>query len=373
MNETIYEAGNAALPEGFLALPPLVYADEPMWIPESPEAVAAAFSDANLWYTDGESAAFCIPQKARLATFVSPHIAIDGVPSAYFGYWETVGDKAADDAIFARAEQWAKERGAQALYGPINFSTFGTYRIRRSAEPDAYPFVGEPFNPDYYESIVDRLGFSRFSEALTQIATVELGGMLVEMRRPLMEKLRREGVEITGLDHTTWLERIEEFHEVIDVSFADNWGYTPIEFDAFRQACGEKFIRKTDPNTSTVAYDPQGRVIGFFLVYPQWGPILVQQAGSERVSLDELDYDTHWPQLRAMGKPMGVAKTGATLPEWRGQGIFSALGTALTERSLDVYSHAVNPLIAPDRHSRRFVRGLALDARWYSVYGKSLS
>ena len=43
MNETIYEAGNAALPEGFLALPPLVYADEPMWIPESPEAVAAAF------------------------------------------------------------------------------------------------------------------------------------------------------------------------------------------------------------------------------------------------------------------------------------------------------------------------------------------
>ena len=47
--------GSAGLPDGFAELPPLVYADDPRWIPEDPQFLRLLFSPANPWLARGRA------------------------------------------------------------------------------------------------------------------------------------------------------------------------------------------------------------------------------------------------------------------------------------------------------------------------------
>ncbi len=367
----VNQAGNQEIVEGFLELPSIVYADEPAWIPEEPDSVRGAFSAGNPWYADGESATFCVPGKARLAMFHNDKMNNNGTPAAYFGYWETMGDEAADDAIFQAAADWAKERGAKDLCGPINFSTFGNYRIRTRFEEGGIPFVGEPQNPMYYESILDRLGFVRTAEAVTQITPGEIARQLVAARGPELDKLREKGFEFRPMTHERWLDNLPTLHGLIETMFKDNWGYTPLSYEMFEKACGPSWIRKTDPVSSMALYDPQDRLSGFFLAYPHWGPITMQGA-KNRVPVSELDFDTHFDQLVETGTVILVPKTSAILPEYQGLGLFTAMAIAITIPRGDLYQYMYGALIGADKFNRKFGAKVSTEARWYAAYGKSI-
>ena len=60
--------------------------------------------------------------------------------------------------LFQRFEQWAKSNGAEAVYGPINFTTHGLYRVRLDYfEHGCFP--GESYNPSYYPALLEKLGY----------------------------------------------------------------------------------------------------------------------------------------------------------------------------------------------------------------------
>jgi GNAT superfamily N-acetyltransferase len=367
----VLSAGNQALAKGFLELPQIIYADDPIWIPEEPESVQGSFSAANPWYADGESATFCIPGKARMALFHNAAMKNNDIPAAWFGYWETVGDEAADDAIFQAAAEWAKERGAKTLCGPINFSTFGNYRIRTRFEEGGVPFYGEPYNPMYYEGILDRLGFKRTAEAVTQITPGPIARQLVAHRGPELEKLREKGFDFRPMTHELWLDNLPTLHGLIETMFQHNWGYTPLSYEMFEKACGPSWIRKTDPVSSMSLYDPNDRLSGFFLAYPHWGPIITQGA-KNRVPVSEIDYHKHFEQLKETGTVIGVPKTSAIHPDYQGLGLFAALAIAITVPTGDLYQYWYGALIGATKLNRKFGSKVSTEARWYAAYGKAI-
>ena len=71
-----------------------------------------------------------VGDKARAGLFFDKNLLMDDVPAACFGYWEGLNDPEAHRELLSHAEQWAREKGAKKLYGPINFSTYYAYRIR---------------------------------------------------------------------------------------------------------------------------------------------------------------------------------------------------------------------------------------------------
>ncbi len=129
---------------GFLELPSGVYAGDPMWIPEDSEATRRAFSPDNVWFTRGSARTWCVPGSTRVAAFLGPDQRIDGERAAFFGYWETVDDVEVNRCLFASLVAWARDRGAKSVYGPINFNTYGLYRLRTEVEPGGVTFPGEP-------------------------------------------------------------------------------------------------------------------------------------------------------------------------------------------------------------------------------------
>lgn len=366
--------GTKGVSEEFLAIPRLAYADDPMWIPENPKSVAGAFSPRNPWFARGRARTFWILGRARVAGFLDPALAIDGRPAALFGYWESVGDKAADARLFAEVERWARAEGSADLYGPMDFGVFGGYRLRTGAEPGAITFPGEPYNPSWAPARLGELGFCPKQRYTTWIfaPTEALRG--VDELSLLRERIGQDGYRLTALDPDWWMDSLPELYRSVKAILDDYFGYAPQSFESFTLAFGGSFIRKVCPRSSVLALAPDGSIAGFIIVYPHYGPIVVAGAGPARVATSALDYDTHLPLLRAaVGLPDFVAYFIGVVPEHRRSGmLFAALVAAAAERAAP---HCRNLFGAMSRAEAPvyLVGDRGMQKRSYAVFHKPLA
>ena len=360
--------GIDGVPAGFVELPREIYRDDARWIPEEPAAVAAAFSRTNPWFEGREAIALSIPGRSRCAAFFDPAARIDDEPIAFFGYWESVGDPAADQMVMARVEQWCATRGARRLHGPVNFTTFGTYRLRVEGNDDGDPFPGEPYNPSEYPRYLEALGFAPGVAYVSQLA---LPGA-VTAKAVVRDRVLGQGFRIEPLTHELWLASLPELHRSVDAIFGSNPGYTPPSYALFEVTCGEQFIRRFCPGASGVAYAADGTIAGFLLVMPHYGPITVQRAGTARVPASRLSFNTHYPRLAARGGVTGIAKTGGVRPEYRRLGIMDALVVDGAKRGEAMYDDWIGALIRADNPSRRLGGGAHAGERHYALFSKVL-
>ena len=180
-------------PDGFLELPGMVYADDPGWLPEEPERIALLFSSLNPWMAQVDAHAFCVPGAVRAAVFARPGYVLDGRKAAWFGYWESTGDRAAEELVMAEVRRWARTAGAQLLLGPIDFSTVLHCRALLAAEPWAMPFVGEPWNPLRYGPSWQAMGFEPYVSCVSIVLDRDDIAALVADKTCIREKLAARG------------------------------------------------------------------------------------------------------------------------------------------------------------------------------------
>ena len=365
-------AGSDGVAEGFLALPHQLYRDDARWIPEEAGEVARAFSPANRWHQGRAAHTFCAPGRARAAAFFDPRADIDGAPAAFFGYWESAGDRDVDRALFARVAEWAKRRGARRLVGPINFSTANGYRVLLSAEPDGLPFPGEPYNPTWYGERLRALGFRLERRYLTQHVDRERARASLERHRRLRQRLEARGYRFAALDGTEWLARLDELRALVDEMFAGNFAYTPFPPGEFAAAFGARLLRRLWRELSVVAHAPNGDIAGFFLVYPHYGPVVVQGAGAARVAPGEVDYARDAARLGRRASRCALLKTVAVSPKYRGRGVAEAMSAWLLAKSEPVCDELYGALIREDNASRRLSAGDTPALRWYGLYSQAL-
>lgn len=365
--------GREGCGEGFLELAEEIYQGDECWIPEERRVMERLFGRENLWFEEGEARMFLIPGKARAVGFLSPGARIEGEKAAFFGYWETVEEKEADEAIFESVEEWATSRGARRLCGPINFSTYGKNRVRLEIKDDGVPFVGEPYDRGGYAGVLQGLGFEERSRAMTQTAPGETMAKVWRSRSRMLERAAEEGVRIEALTPEVWLANLDELHGLVDSMFADNFGYTPLSRESFRQSCNEGYIGRTDRDCSVIGYDGEGRIIGFLLVYPHWGPLLIQGAAKARVGESEVSFREHFGRLESLGREVGgILKTGAVAPEYRRKELFHALTVSAFQRGEGRYDRWYGALIRADNPSRRYGDGVSEQSRWYALFSRSI-
>lgn len=331
------------LPDGFLELPALAYRDDPIAPREDPRAVAAAFSEHNPWFQHGQAAAFCEPGRARAVAFRQRDLTIDGKAAAFFGYFESTGDADAEGAVMAHAEAWARDLGAEVIYGPIQFATALGYRFRLVVEPGGLPFAGEPYNRAEYPAAIERLGYAIHQKYVTQVMSREMARISVDRSRPTFAAAREAGFRLEPLDAEVWRAREKDLFALVDHIFGGNFAYTPIPYPIF-SAIGAKIAATMCPHTSLIAYGPSGDIAGVGIGF------------------------AHDRQ------PNGcILKTFGTNPVYRGKGIFTALVHGMVDRAWDRYDTWYGALIREDNASRRFFKSDVDFERWYALYRKPLA
>ncbi len=368
--------GVAGVPEGFTELPGLVYANEPLWIPEDPESVAAMFSADNAYFGGDDAAlrkaarTFCIPGKVRCAAFHEPALRIDDECVAFFGFFESTGDAEANAAVMQRVEAWARERGARRLYGPIQFNTTTGYRLRLSAEPGALPFLGEPQNPESYPAMLEALGFTVHQKYVTQLIPFQTAQMALRMVEPLYNTLLSQGYRFETPTPEAWVRGLPQLYEMVDQVFSQNFAYSPVGYPAFQKMYSDALLRRVDPESSVMVTGPGGDLAGFALGYPHYGPITVQGAGADRVAARDLDYAIHWPRIAAARPRVCIGKTTGVHPAHRRKGLFESMVYYSFVRGHSRYDTWMGAMIREDNHSRKLFAMLAASERIYGLFAK---
>ena len=364
------------LPDSFFEIAQRVYANDPDWLPEDKQSIAPLFTSGNPFFGIGE-AWVSVKGNTRLVGFRDPRISYNEEPVAYFGYWETEDDQEVNRALFADLEEWARAKGAKAVYGPVNFSTYQDYRLRLTFENQGGPFLAEPYNPSRYNGLLEELGYSITMEWESQILTPAQVDFCCDTMRPMVQQmLKGAGIRVEAFTPELWLNNIENFYELINIIWADNFGYFKTDLETFKMVFGSSLAGKMCRNSSVAFFKEEtNQLIGYFVTYPDYAP-LMRAGNPERVPYRDVSFDTHHALLQS---PVLLAKSGAVHPDYRKAGLFGALAVELTGRAREAgYAQVVAALARSDNASTRvrnmFPEGLneILELRKYGLYSKAI-
>lgn len=359
--------GTEPLPARFHQLPIEIYHNSRNWIPEVPSIVEHMFSAANRYFSIG-SVWLDVREGVRFAGFLSPIQNINGKHAAYFGYWETIDDVGLNKDVFSEFERWAKSKGAEVVYGPINFTTYGMYRLRVDSF-DTPQFIGEPFNPSYYPELIASLGYS----CSQKYATSNMSNLrsFEKDHKEVVEKLEpelRKSFNIYKVTSDYWMENIEKLHELSLEIFKNNFAYMPISLDDFEKVCGDSFARKICAYSSVVAETSEGKIAGMMLNFPDFSP-LVNQSSVLRMTPDQVDFGQHFKHLP---DPVLLVKTAGVANEYRGKHLYTYLFSKSLYEGMKHYKNALGCLFILDNPSRRTSDRMTSDLRHYALFRKEL-
>ncbi len=349
----------AALPDGFLELPSVVYAADPGWLPEEPDLLRLLFSDLNPFFETGRAQAFCVPGAERIAVFARPGLELDGRHAAFFGYWETTGPV----SLLDRAREWACAQGAEVLVGPINFSTLLGNRVLISSAPGARPFVGEPWNPLDYPKLLAANGFTCYRRYTSIMLDKSDVGALVADKAAILDRALAHGYRFDALTPQLWTEDVDGMLELANAVFAENVAFTPFTRAEFTSRVIPTLSAVVDPGCSVLARGPRGDIAGFIFMHPHYAPLCAQSA-ADRIPVSQLRFDTHASRTPATV----VLKTGGTTPAHRRTGLAHAMVAVVAQRALDAgYDDMIVATMREDNPSRLLFPGYRGE-HWYAMY-----
>lgn len=100
----------------------------------------------------------------RIAAFVTPKYFNKGDtgPVGGVGFFDCINDQTAAALLFDTAKEWLKNKGVEAMDGPINFVERDKWWGLMAEGFDEEPLYGISFNPPYYQQLFEEYGFQNF-------------------------------------------------------------------------------------------------------------------------------------------------------------------------------------------------------------------
>ncbi len=159
--------------------------------------------------------------------------------------------------LFQSIEEEAKQLDVKCIIGPMNGSTWYSYRL---TENTTNPFLFEPVHPPYYHQHFLNHGFERiaeyFSSKVSEIP--EDDGYFTRLRMHFEQEL---GVKFRTINLESYEQELEAVFPFLECSFRNNFLFTPIAKEEFIA----KYLQVKPIINAAYTYlseDPEGNIIG---------------------------------------------------------------------------------------------------------------
>jgi len=292
-----------------------------------------------------QSALVVMEQGAPLAAcclYLNPDLKYNGQSAMALGNFESYNRPDAVQLLVTEAARSAKAQGASVLLGPMNGSTWDTYRLGLA---NFYPpFFLEPFYQGYYPGLLTASGFQPVARYVSQI---DRGAELNDVRIARAEQqFEQQGIRIRPIDLQHYGQELVRLHAFCMESFKSNFLFTPISQEAFV----EKYLRVKpyiDPAYVLIAEDAQQQVAGFIFCLPNFS-------------------DKNEKGL--------IVKTLGKRPSLRYGGMGNVLGTSVKQRALaNGYTYLIHAFMIESNASRSLSNHFAPQPlREYFLYSLSI-
>ena len=164
--------------------------------------------------------------------------------------------------LFTRIEDKAREMGYKDIVGPLNYTTWMSYRWAISNyETKLTPDCN---NPPYYVDYIKQLGYRELYTYRS--AAVKIDNPLYRLSKMAYDAKIKDGFTFKLFRGKEAYGVAKDIYSISLDAFAGSYLYSEISFDYFEQVYLE-WTHKLDL-TMYVAYNPEGEAIGFVMGYP---------------------------------------------------------------------------------------------------------
>jgi hypothetical protein len=313
-----------AVRKRFLDTARVIYRDDPTWVCPFDNEIEAIFDpQKNPYYKHGEAERWIITDDennvvGRIAAFIDKNLAFSyDQPTGGIGFFECINDKQSAFLLFDTAKAWLKERGMEAMDGPINFGETDKY-WGLLVGGFTHPSFEVPYNPPYYQQLFEAYGFNIY---------YKMEGFHLDIKKPLSDRflkiadwvIKKPGYEFI---HFTWKNQEKFTHDFAEV-FNEAWASFKINFEPLEAEYINVVLKKAkaivDEEFIWLAYF-EGKPIAIYLMFPDLNQILKHLNGKlDPLSMIKFLYlKKNNTITRAKGLLMGV------IPKYQGHGIESA-------------------------------------------------
>ncbi len=197
--------------------------------------------------------------------------------AGFFGFFECINDKEVAHKLFDHAIEWLKARGAETVYGPMNFNTNDDECGLLIEGFDSPPVVGMSYNPPYYIDLIESYGFQKAKDLLAHIITLDeefinFVGRLESRLKPLSEKAQNYGFSIRNINLKNFDEEVRTIFEIYNDAWEQNWGSLPFEHEEIKHLANSLKQIVIPQLTKVVEYN--GEPAAFGIVIPDINQVL---------------------------------------------------------------------------------------------------
>ena len=150
---------------------------------------------------------------------------------AMFGFAELSDKKDEWEELFHLIEEKAKALGYNALVGPLNYSTWMSYRWAVSRFD--LRFFPDCTNPSFYPDYIKELGYRELYTYRS--AEIAIKNPLNEVGEQIYNEKRAEGYHFVTFEGEEALSQVKEVYEISKDAFSDALLYSDIPYEVFEK------------------------------------------------------------------------------------------------------------------------------------------
>jgi hypothetical protein len=254
----------------FIDVPWRLYGAGDLWVPPLRVTVRNALDRRrNPFYREADRALFVADRGGRSVGRIAAienraHNRHHRDRVGFFGFFECADDEEAAGLLFEAAERWLRGRGLSHGRGPVSPSMNHECGLLVDGF-DTPPSIMTPWNPPYYEALLERHGYRSAQELLGYDIPADGRFAIPERIERLARRTRdRTGITFRSLDVKTLEAEARKVLALYCDAWAGNWGFTPPSWDEFWHSARD-LEQVVLPEYSFVAETETG-IVGFMLM-----------------------------------------------------------------------------------------------------------
>ena len=314
----------------FIDLPKRLYKDDPCWVCPLDSATESVFDPAiNHTFKHGEAARWILTDRGvtigRIAAFIDTvRSAANNQATGGIGFFEVTESREAAFLLFDRAKLWLKDRGMEAMDGPINFGE-NDNNWGLLVEGFIQQGFGMPYNKSYYRAFFEEYGFKTYFEQYSYHRMIRgAKNEIVQFPERIMKiagwLAKRPGYTFQHFD----VRNKEKYAKDIIEIYNSAWSvfkedFTPLDPDFLYESL-EKARPIIDEELIWFAYH-NDRPISFFVLFPDLNQILIHFNG--KMHLWNMLKFLYYKLTHKMTRMRAVA--GGVHPSYQNSGVESAI------------------------------------------------
>ncbi len=323
----LQEVTTPKLVREWIDFPKRLYKNDRVWVCPLDSSIEAVFDPAkNRLFDGGEAVRWVVRDEkgvvvGRIAAFYNrEQAAIEEQPTGGCGFFESVDDYEVARMMFDAARDWLKERGMEAMDGPINFGPRDSWWGLLVNGFEHQPLYENPYNPPYYQPLFEQYGFQNYFNQHTYLREIREGAFSDSVYERVKRLKENPSYRFEHISKKNLVKVAEDFRIIYNKAWANFSGVKSMEAEQARALM--EMLRPIIDERLVYFAHYEDEPIGFFIMVPDLNRIIGRFNGKfgwwQKLQL-MWDLKVAGKADRIFGLIFGVA------PEYHGKGIESGI------------------------------------------------